>query len=403
MIIRMQKNDSLFCLVYLLWFASDLINRTNIPKILGVPVRTIDTSVNYIVLAGVFLYIVFGQVYEKIEVRKLIYISLPVVISTILSKDFRIISLTLFIIAARNIDIERLVLGIYKVLWGVLLTVFLLYRFNIIKETIMYRHGVIRHSFGFMHPNGLGSMVFQLIICYVFLNQGNAFKQYLFTLVGALFIYIVPNSQSPMILSLILLFLLAVYYLIKRNEQSLNVFSVVLIIIAIACNIFCIYSMIFGYSLSGNPVLAQINRILSFRLTSNYQAYRESGVSLWGQPVFSDAVMRAKMGLKGHLYLDSAYATLIIRYGVVVYVLFSGSYYIAMLYRMKYKDYFAVLLMFIFTVYGLMETNWFGIRDNFTLFFLSSVLYTNNVLTRKDSEKKNNGKKNRTIYRIRFN
>ena len=77
----------------------------------------------------------------------------------------------------------------------------------------------------------------------------------------------------------------------------------------------------------------------------------------------------------GRLYLDNSYMTLLIKYGVISYLIFSIAYLLLMGYFRKKEQYFMVTVLFMFALYGVMENCMFSAFHNVYLLAFAQMLY----------------------------
>lgn len=90
---------------------------TNLRNVMGVPISTVNSIVDIIILLLLMIQIVFFQSYKKRELVIIIGITTPIIIAAALSRQYSLLSGWMFIVAARNVDFDRVIRVAYKILW----------------------------------------------------------------------------------------------------------------------------------------------------------------------------------------------------------------------------------------------------------------------------------------------
>lgn len=122
---------------------------------------------------------------------------------------------------------------------------------------------------------------------------------------------------------------------------------------------------------NGKSWSENLNRIFSGRLWFGHSAYLNFGINLLGQDI-------SKLDW---LTLDNAYMSLLIRYGIMGYSIFTIVYLATMKY-MKFIDSRMVIIMFAFSMYGCMESGFIGVGGNVFLLFIGMLLYKRKSITK---------------------
>lgn len=372
MIIKTHRNNNLYYFAFIIWFVTDCLAATTIKYIAGISLRQVNNIVNVLVLLLLLVKIIFYQQYSHRQMILIILLTIPVVISAIMSTSLNVLCLLIFIVAAKDLDTRRLVKDVYYALIVLIIFICTLCLMGIIGDYVTYREGSMRHSLGFSHPNGLGMRVVQFVICFLILHDGKMLLQISVIFISCVFVYLVPNSQTAYILLLVLLAFLPVYYRVS-SKKGVDRFASVLILGTVFLTGFSF--MLTFIDVSRYQLLKVINRFLSFRFTYAHRAFMESGIKVFGQVVYISEEERRTVGLQGHLYLDNAYATLLIRYGVAVTIIFLTMYICTMQRQKMQGNLLMVLIYFIYSLYGLMEPSMFKVNYNIVLLYIAELLY----------------------------
>lgn len=372
--ITMKRKD-FFIYIFILWYSTEILFNSTLDYIMGISADKISNIVTWLVFALLMFQIVFLQSYTKRELLMVILFTVPVIISTVLSGQRQMMSVWMFIVAAKNVDVDRVIHAAYKVLLIMIPVVMLLCLFGIIENATMMRGSVKRFALGFSHPNQLGLSVFQLMACYCYTHKDRMDKpNYIYFLLIVLFLVRVPNSKTAYIATVVLLFMLVLYNFIKNQKSEyMRAFAKGILIGTFCLNFF---SIIFSYiDVNRNFLLARINSWMSSRFSVCHKVWLMYGVSFFGKRIYVTESERELVGIKNKLWLDNSYASLLLRYGVLVFLIFSIGYLCLIKSMLIQREYVLAIILFLYAVYGLMETGWYMITHNIFLITFSTLLY----------------------------
>lgn len=375
MLIKIQKNP--FTIIFILWYATEILFNTTLTEIMGIAKVQLNSIINYLVLGVLLFQIIIFQKYKVREIVLIIFITIPIVVSAVSSSYLSLLSTWMFIVAAKKTELERIINIAYKILLVMLPLVIGLHFLGYIDEIVFVRNSVIRHSLGFSHPNQLGLRIFQLVACRCYLRRTN-FKvaDFIFILFAALFVYLIPNSQTAYICIFILFVLLLIYIFIEKyNKELLGIYMNGLLIMTIFFNFISVLCSVVG--VNGSPIIKKVNDFISLRFSRCHRIFQMYGVTFWGQKIYVSMEERKLAGLSVTeiLYLDNAYMTLLIRLGILSYSIFSIIIIISMIYYKKRKYVTLLIIFSVYALYGVMESGWFLMTHNIFLIAISNVLY----------------------------
>ena len=120
-------------------------------------------------------------------------------------------------------------------------------------------------------------------------------------------------------------------------------------------------------------LLSKLDKLLSLRFSNCYRTIKYFGIHLTGTNV---NLYSKKMGLiYAKFYLDTAYTSILVRYGVIVYIVFSALYIYAMIYWYKKRNYMIVIIFGVYAMYGIMENTLYSLTQNIFLLAIAYPLY----------------------------
>lgn len=372
---RTIKLKNFFIYIFILWYSTEIIYNSTLKNIMGISVGKISDVVTWLVFALLMFQIVFFQSYKKREVIIIVVITIPIIIATVLSGQRTMMSAWMFIVASKNVDLDDVIRTAYRILLVMLPAIMLSCLLGFIDNRVLMRGSVQRYSFGFSHPNQLGLRVFQLMACHCYVHRNNLKEiNYLYIFLATLFLIRIPNSQAAYITMGALLFMLLLHrYIVEKKSVYMKLYEEGILYGALCLNLF---SIIFsGINVSRNFILARLDSWLSSRFSVCHKVWMMYGVSFLGQRIYVTEEERALVGIKNPLWLDNAYVSILLRYGVLVFFIFSISYlYLIKVVEMQKED-VLVIILFLYALYGTIETGLYMITHNIFLITFSVLLY----------------------------
>lgn len=368
-----KYTENWYCFTLRAWLFFEVITQANVSRFLGIDITIIDNMITGLVLCSITLLCFFGQSYSKKEIVVISLITILISAATINSHMNTLLSAWMFIVAAKNIDFYKIVQSVNKIL---IITISLIIALNLmgaIPENVIYRNGAIRHSLGFSHPNQLALRIFQLSACYCYLRweritifDGVIMSMFL------LFVSKITDSQTASI-CISLLFILVIF--MKWGCKKFNDANVILGTIywgigLISAVISISFTLI---NVKKYSILSTFDQLLSLRFSEGYKVYKLYGISMLGQRIYVTASEREAVGLYTRLWLDSAYCNLLIRMGIIVFLLFCIGYFFTF-YKMKNVPVIAVIFL-VYAVYGIMEGSLTQLTHNIFLITMAWSIY----------------------------
>lgn len=374
----MYKNSfsqNFYIFIFVFWYSTEIIFNTTLEFILGIQIDILNKAVNWLVFILLMLQIIFMQSYKRSELMFIILITLPVIISTELSGNRSLLSVWMFIVGAKKISFDRIIQIAYRILLIMVPIVILLRLVGFIDDYTMMRGAFIRYSLGFSHPNQLGLRVFQLTVCHCYVNKDKLnIRNYFFVFLTILFTIVVPNSQTAYIcLIVFLIAILFLKYIESQRQIIVEIFARSLVAGALLLNVL---SIVLAYiDVNKNIILSQIDQWMSSRFSWCHRVWQIYGVSFWGQKVYVLGEEIKLVGIKNRLWLDNAYVSILLRYGILVFLIVSFAYLYLIRSMKTRKEYVLLIILFLYSLYGLMENGLFMLSHNIFLLAFSDLLF----------------------------
>lgn len=375
-----------FIYIFILWYSVEIIYNSTLKSIMGIPVEKISGVVTWLVFALLMVQIVLFQSYTKKELIVIAVITLPIVVATVLSGQRTMMSAWMFVVASKNTELDHVIRTAYKILLIMVPVIILLCLSGFIENGVLMRGSVLRYSLGFSHPNQLGLRVFQLVACHCYVHKDNLNKlNYVFVFLATVFLVMVPNSQAAYITTGTLLFMLFLCrYIMDHKPIYMKLYERCILFGAFCLNLF---SIIFsGINVSENFFLARLDSWLSSRFSVCHKVWVMYGVSFFGQRIYVTEEERRLVGIKSALWLDNAYVSILLRYGILVFMIFSICYlYLIKVVEMQKND-VLVIILFLYALYGTIESGLYMITHNIFLITFSILLYKKPLFDRRLTE-----------------
>lgn len=346
------------------------------PDMLGEPAYWIYRAARYAVPALLLIHIVFFQRNSRRQLALIFLITAVFGLSAVKSGVYSVVMIWLLIAAARGQDTDELVRAGYWAMLSSAILIVTAFFLGRIEENATVREatGLLRHSWGYSHPNILGAVVLQLSACRLYLHRDRlGVEDILITAGAAAFAYAVPNSQSSAI-CIALLLVLALLYLVwpklprKLRTPLLNCF----VPAAAFCNLFIVICSLCYRP--GGP-LEPVNRLLTTRLFCANTIYSIYGVSLFGNRLATMYTYAEHNGIHFWMpWLDSSYLNLLIRYGLLTYLVYSALYLLGMLRARKAGNLMLLGILAIYAAHAVMEPSMYDLKQSFFAVLLLSAL-----------------------------
>ncbi len=375
----------LFEITVVLWFSSEIILNSTVEYVFFWEHAAFNKAMAVIVLGLLLVEILFFQNYSSKELMVWALIMFPILLGTIISGSNSIISTMLFVIAAKNMEFDRVAKLSHLVLMIMIPVVLYLFFSGRITEVTFYRESILRHSWGFVHPNWLGMRVFQFVISYFYLKKYNLkLFDFAFIIASLYFVYRIPNCKTAYYALGVLLVLIGVYFFLDFFENGRKVYEDILVGISIFANLFSVFMSL--VDLKSQTFLKIIDRFLSRRFSNCHTAMKVFGIHLFGEEI--DLHVKRMNSTIQLLYLDNAYMTILLRYGALAYLGFSLLFFATVLYCKKKAMIELLTVLCLYSVYGIMEKNFFMLTQNIFLLTMSFPIYNTMLENRLDKVEK---------------
>ena len=326
--------------------------------------RNTSFSVNKDILWLITIFILSAKCvmvqYTKKELMIFFSILCVFGLSSYLAQDFYLMGIPVVLISCKNIPLKKIIQIIFLVNLGMsIITIFssLFFNVGIISMTRVYRSDMVietRYYFGFVHPNQLSATCFSIVASYIYLYWHKlTWIRYFLIFLVILLVNYYTDSNTSFYVSILLL--LMTFYLKILDKKGYYKFNKVFILLTILIFVFSIFSMLY---INEIPFLQKIDYSLSSRLSVTNKYYNLNGLSLFGKYIYNEF----------DITLDQGIVNVLLRYGLVLSLFI--CYCIFKFYVVEKKNLKKLLLVFIFIVYSIVETEILDIYRNIGIYII---------------------------------
>ncbi len=297
------------------------------------------------------------------------------VICSYFAGDRQILRLLLLIYASENIDFNKFMRYTFKITVGMIAIVLICNFLGLTEENIVYREdGSIRSAMGFSHPNTFGYLILLTYFEYIYIHKDKFSKKMLFVILPAIILinYFCDSRTSMIILILLSLFVLFRTHTLEKlfEQRFIKTFITHSFIILTLLTFFCVYL----YN-SDNEIGLKINELLSGRIYWISNLMDQYGINLFGHNIRLIGQKQAALEGISPVYLDNGYFYILLKYGLCLFLVFALAYKKVIKYFYKNKDYVIILILFLLSIYCLMENIIFNVSFNAFLLVFSVLIF----------------------------
>jgi hypothetical protein len=231
------------------------------------------------------------------------------------------------------------------------------------NEIVGIRFGMNRYNLGFVAPSSLGYYSFSfscyLVLCY---RKKINYKFTLFNIAALGILWFIVNCKTAVI-SIVLLWML---FIISQRKGKVFYNKFWIITPYLLGGISLYFTVAFN---SSNSFHKALNNFFSLRISYQNRYFKNTGIHLFGNST-------ALTSLKG-IYLDNSYMSLLLRFGVIIFVIVLWLYSYSLSVAIREKNVNSVIVMLAALFYGLMEMTLYSYSMNIVLLVVMNYISKN--------------------------
>lgn len=320
------------------------------------------SSIDKVLKISSFIVLLCIYFFTKKNVEKWIVTAFAILLSVMtyyFSGNQNFLLFILFFVNSSEIDFDKFLKYDLYIRALSLILVFLLFITGFSSDTVLYRDSIIRHSWGFYHPNTLGTLVFVIAAEFLYLK----FREIklwdgIILSILIVFIYVVPNSRTAVYS---LLFMVIFIFINSKKSWFENRIVKMLAIASPFLFTFISYSIVKFVDV-GSQYYSTLNKFMSGRVRLYKNLWDLYSPTLFGQRIIELENEFSKNYGSLQMYLDNAYLSLLLRYGLAMTFFFLLFFARIIKNAIKENKYEIAILVLTFLVYGLAENIYFRIE-----------------------------------------
>lgn len=346
--------ERLYCISYLFAFLYSFLPMTMVYDVL------IPSGIGKFLLVAASLTMLSKVImFDSFELKEFIFyviIFIPIAINALIIDRYDILLLAILFVGSRNMDSKLILKLSLSILSVCLVVVILLSLINIIPNIKSQRLNQpnLRYSLGTIFPTVFGSFVLFFSLQYFYWREKVKVHDIVFiTILAIVTHYLTDNRLVTLLMILLILIETALMkdsvnekitdYL--DNELTKKVWRIIYFLPMLTMILLAT-----TYRGSGFHIL--MDRILSGRVSLSYRGFSEFGMKLLGQ----DLPLNGLGGLdfaqiEAYFYLDSLPIALLIRNGIIIFLLYIVYNYKSIAVLFKEKNYRLLFLLTIIIFY----------------------------------------------------
>lgn len=364
-IIKIKKTDFFLIFVYFNIFCK------------GIGLDNDSILYKILLILGVVssVYKILEEYYTKNEIIQIVGIFLIGFFSFLKTSKPTLLLTCICIIGMKNVDLDKLFKGIFRIRGITFFSVITLSLVGIIenKSLTMWRNGGVdvRYSLGYGHPNSLHLSLFLFLCTYVYVRYTKfKFIDYLFVSLINLFIFKYSLSRTGTLVIFIMLLLVFISKIKFKFTKKVIIKSCKYIFL-----ILMITSFLFAFLYGKSEIVTKFDFLFNGRLKYSNYYITNYGFTIFGNLLIGDT----------NALFDNGYLYLYIQFGLGGLLLISSLIYLACKYIEKTQDVCKAVITISFLIYIFTESFSPNIFINNMLFFAMPMIYFN----RKESYIKN--------------
>lgn len=368
---KVTKCELIYFIAFIIHYVVNMLFTTTVKNFLGIIPLDVLSQISIVV---VFIFLGYSLILSLN--KKYLLISCIALVCTFIvflnTKSNILIISVLFIVSAKNINIDKLVKIVFWVNSLFIIVVALCAFADIIPLYEVAREDHMRYALGFVSYNTFAIAVFRSVLLWVLMRYKamRTWHCFIVLLIGYL-TYCLADSRIAFYTSLIY-FVLLVYSKWNKKSFTSKLFIVVVELIA---PILAFISIYFGsIYMTAHDHLIELNELFSGRLYFINSYLTTYGIKMWGQRIAFTTVRDSVSSGATWFNLDNSYAYSLICFGIIISALLLLIYSIIIYKAFKNDDKKVLLYAIAMLIVGLTENGIFYVSFNFVLLYFIKML-----------------------------
>lgn len=353
----MEKKKYLFWLSYIIYLAELLFFSSMYGTLdsLQLFFACVRNFAYVVVCLKVLLDFLCGE-YSK---KELVFITLGtalLVAMTLATRNKAMLIYWVFIVAARDIELEKIVKIAFIVQLFCIVMITASSAVDIIENRIYIRSGnQMRHSLGYQYTTDSSNYYFSMVLMYIYFKKEKiSWKSIGMLELCNILLFYLTDTKSAFMLGSLALVIAGIWKISKSLRKNNFIYKIGAITVVPILSCIMIY-LSFFYN-EQERWMVKLNEITSNRLILGYSAFKTYGLHFWGQTIsWVGGTNRYIEGLGAYNYVDSSYIQILLNFGIIFFMLICFLFIILGWKAARINDVYMVLALVILALHSAMD------------------------------------------------
>lgn len=356
------RRESVFLIAWAIFTCTIIVGVTFLKNQDGYEPIGMATKIIRILSYGLCAVLILRHSYTRKSILCIAVAAGIILISTLMSSNTVMVWCILFIVAAMDVDIDK-IFGV-SVIFRIIMIggTLALTCAGVIEDYVFSASTRARHGLGFDWATTGPILFLFLSLTYICVRKENLkiIELAVIEVIHCIFYHYTDTNMTFYMGTLsVIIFLCSI--LVKKKWYITERLGY---LICFAPTVIGILAILLHVSYDGsNAVWAKLNNLMSGRLSLGYDAFRTYGLTLFGQNIEWVGFGIDESGV-GYNYVDCSYLQYMLEYGVIFLVLVLTIYTLIIYRAVKHKNYYLVWACLITLVFSVTEPWLFNFTFN---------------------------------------
>jgi hypothetical protein len=261
-----------------------------------------------------------------------------------------------FIVAARDVDLEKIVKASLFVHFFCMVIITASSAFGIIENRIYIQVGNrMRESLGYQYATDCSNYYFSMILMYIYIKK----ESISWESIGALalcniLLFYLTDTRNAFMFGNLTLVVAGIWKVSKSLRKNNFIYKASAITVIPLMSCIMIY-LSFFYN-EKERWMFKLNDIISGRLVLGYNAFKTYGLHLWGQTIqWVGGTVIYTEGLGTYNYVDSSYIQTLLNFGIIFFMLICLLFVVLGWKAAQIDDVYMILVLVVLALHSALD------------------------------------------------
>lgn len=355
--IIVENKKYFFWLAYVMYIAellffSSMYGELDSLQIIFAGVR----NISYLLICTKIIIDFLYKEYDRKELIFIVVITTLLLISSKVTGNRTMLIYWVFIVAAHNIELEKIVKVAIIVHLCCMVTIIASSIAGVVENRIYIQGGFrSRASLGYQYATDSSNYFFHMILMYIYIKKEKiSWGSMGGLMLCNLLLFELTNTRNAFVLGTFALIFAGVFKIFKYLRNNNIVYKVgAIFMMPIASGMIIYLSFFYNEQVSW---MKKLDVLFSGRLAMGYNAFKTYGISVWGQSIQWIGGTRDYMINPGEYnYVDSSYVQILINYGVLILILVCLLFVLLIWKAIKKEDTYLIMVLVIIILHSTLD------------------------------------------------